>query len=144
MRPKSIITFERLFLASIVLNAIVFVIGYGQFSQQITNDPALQRVGLGGGFVIALALAGYAIYLLLWYLIARKAINWAKWVLVLFLLLSLISLPGALRGPWDFTTIAALAVYVLQIAAVGYLFQADAKAWLSRDATIELDPETFD
>ncbi|HLV08349.1 MAG TPA: hypothetical protein VKY80_11805 [Croceibacterium sp.] len=144
MRPQSIVMFERLFLASIVLNVIVFAIGYGEFSQQITNDPALQRVGLGGGFVIALALAGYAIYLLLWYLIARKAANWAKWVLVLFLLLSLLSVPDALRGPWNFSTIAALAVYVLQIAAVGHLFQADAKAWLSNKGAEGPNPETFD
>src|SRR5690606_42100567 len=117
-------------------------VGYAECSQRITCDPALQRVGLGGGFVIALALAGYAIYLLLWYLIARSAANWAKWVLVLFLLLSLLSVPDALRGPWNFSTIAALAVYVLQIAAVGLLFQADAQAWLRNKGAGGPDLET--
>ena len=130
MRPASIVMFERLFVASIVLSVASFVIGYGDFSAQVANDPAMRQLGLGSGFVIGLAAVGYAIFLLLWYLIAHKAANWAKWVLVVVLLLSLASLPGALTGPWGLSTWLALAIYALQIAAVVCLFRADAKAWL--------------
>ena len=130
MRPPSIVMFERLFLASVVLSVASFAIGFGDFSAQVANDPAMQQLGLGDGFVIGLAAAGYAIYLLLWYLIARKAANWAKWVLVLVLVLSLLSLPGALTRPWNLSTLSAVAIFALQVAAVVFLFRPDAKEWL--------------
>lgn len=142
MRPQSILMFERLFVLSIVLSAISFAIGYGDFSQQVASDPTMQRLGLGGGFVVGLAVTGYAIYLLLWYLIARRAANWAKWILVLFLVLSLTSLPGALSGQWDLSMLLAVAIYALQVAAVVYLFQPDARAWLGTGRAAEVaDPD---
>lgn len=137
MRPQSIVLFERLFIASILLSAISFVIGYGEFSEQVLRDPTLQQLELGSGFVIGLAAAGYALYLLLWYLIAHKAANWAKWLLIFFLVLSLVSLPRALANPWSLSTLAAMAVYALQVASVVFLFKPDAKAWLRGKGTAE-------
>jgi len=136
MRPQSVVMFERLFLLSLALSAISFAMGYGEFSQQVLRDPAMRQLGLGASFVIGLALAGYALYLLLWYLIARKAANWAKWLLVVFLAFSLVSLPGAIRGPWTLASAAAIAVYALQVAAVLFLFKRDAKAWLNGDEEV--------
>ena len=139
MRPQSVVMFERLFLLSLALSVISFAVGYGEFSQQVLRDPAMRQLGLGVGFVIGLAIAGYALYLLLWYLIARKAANWAKWLLVVFLAFSLVSLPRAMGGPWDLATVAAIAVYALQVAAVLFLFKRDAKDWLGGDREAEPD-----
>lgn len=139
MRPQSIVMFERLFLLSLALSVISFAIGYSEFSQQVLRDPAMRQLGLGAGFVIGLAVAGYALYLLLWYLIARKAANWPKWLLVVFLAFSLVSLPRAIGGPWDLATVTAIAVYVLQIAAVSFLFRRDATDWLRGDREAEPD-----
>ncbi|MBO9517828.1 MAG: hypothetical protein J7493_07155 [Porphyrobacter sp.] len=142
MRPQSIIMFERLFLASLVLSVLSLIIGYQAVVDALASDPSMQQLGLGVGFVMGVAVVGYAIYLLLWYLIAHKAANWAKWVLVVFVAFGVTSLRAALTGPWNLTTILGLAVYVLEVAAVVYLFRADAKAWLS--GTQEADSATFD
>jgi len=142
MRPQSVVMFERLFLSSIALSVASFAFGYADFSQQVQRDPAFQQLGLGSGFVIGLAVAGYALYLLLWYLIAHKAANWAKWLLILFLVISLVSLPRALIGPWDLPTLAALAIYALQVAAVTFLFKPDARTWLGGNGSA--GPANFD
>ena len=72
--------------------------------------------------------------LLLWYFIARRASNIAKWILVVMTLLGLLFVNldagqlGSLAG------IASLTVTILQLVAIVLLFRADARAWLSDDA----------
>lgn len=130
MRPQSIVMFERLFLASLALSLLGFIMDYGAMADMMQNDPAAQQLGLGNGFMISIAVVGYALYLLLWYLIARRASNVAKWVLVVFVALGVITLLGSLSSAWTLSKIIGLAVYALEIAAVVHLFRPDAKAWL--------------
>jgi hypothetical protein len=142
MRPKSIIMFERLFLASLALGALNFLLGYEDLAQLAANDPGLRRLGLGSGFLVGIVAASYAVYLLLWHLIARRASNMAKWILVLFAVLGLLSALPTLRGPWDATLALALVVYALEVLAIVYLFRVDAKAWF--EGTDEADPAALD
>lgn len=142
MRPQSIVMFERLYLASLALSVLSFVIGFQAVVDVFTSDLAVQQLGLGAGFIVGVAVVGYAIYLLLWYLVARRAANWAKWVLVVFVAIGITSLRALLTGPWNLTNILGLVVYALEVAAVVYLFRADAKAWLSGEQ--EADSATFD
>jgi drug/metabolite transporter (DMT)-like permease len=72
--------------------------------------------------------------LLLWYFIARRASNIAKWILVVMTLLGLLFVnldPGQLGS---LAGIASLAVTILQLVAIVLLFRADARTWLSDDA----------
>jgi hypothetical protein len=141
MRPQSILMFERLFLASLAVSAVSFVLGFSRLAQ----DPTVQGAGLGTGFILGVAAASYALYLLFWYLVAHRALNWAKWVVVVLVAISLVSLPGALSSltrAFDFQVLLNLAVLALEVAAVGYLFRADAKAWLSGKRPI--DPTVFE
>src|SRR5690606_2155960 len=140
MRPQSIIMFERLFLASLATSVVSLVLNYQALTDTVAVE--LEGTGLGAGFVLAIVGVGYAIYLLLWYLIAHRAANWAKWVLVALLVFGLVSLPGARLGPWDLTALLGLASYALQVAAAVFLFRADAKAWLGGERAA--DPSTFD
>ena len=137
MRPRSIILFEQLFLVSLVLSLVPLVLGYGAATAAWSNDPNVRSVGLGPGFLIGAMVVDYAVYLLLWYLVARKASNVAKWILVVGVVLSLIAVPSLLRGPWTLLTIIGLLVYALEIAAVVLLFKADAKAWLKGEGTAD-------
>jgi hypothetical protein len=134
--------FDRLFLASLAVSLVSLAINYSAMAQEITNAPGMAEIGLGSGFFIGILVVSYAISLLLWYLVAYKASNVAKWILVVFAAISLISLPGMLRGPWDLTAILGLASYVLEIAALGFLFRDDAKAWLR--GQLPSDPATFE
>ena len=142
MRPQSIIMFERLFLASLVVSAVSAAIVYDELVNLFANDPGMEQLGLGAGFVTALVGASFAIYLLLWYLIARKASNLAKWILVVFVAIGAATALRALAGPWTLSVALNFAVYALEVAALAFLFRDDAKAWLAGERPA--DPSTFD
>lgn len=130
MRPKSIVMFERLFLASLALAALNFALSYEDAAALIANDAGAQKMGLGGGFLIGVTAVSTAIYLLLWFLVARMASNIAKWILVVFVGLGVLSALPALTGTWNATLVLSLVVYALEVLALVYLFRPDAKAWL--------------
>ena len=142
MRPPSIIMFDRLFLGSLVVSAVSIVIGFDAMVDQLANEPGTAELGLSGGFLAGVLAVGMAISLLLWWLIAHKASNVAKWFLIILLALGLISVPTLVTGPWDTMTVLGLASYALEFAAIVYLFQADAKAWFRGEWGA--DPATFD
>jgi uncharacterized membrane protein len=141
MRPASILMFERLFLASLVLSVISFFINYESMLRDLETQPGLAELGLGSGFAIGSIVVGLAIYLLLWFFIARKASSVAKWILIVLLAFSAISLPAIVLGPWDLGVVLALAVYALEVAAAAYLFRDDAAAWFKGE--VSADPATF-
>jgi hypothetical protein len=142
MRPESVIMFERLFLASLAVSAVSFAIGYEDTMRVAAGDPAMRQFGLGEGFIVGTLAISFAIYLLLWHLIARKASNVAKWILIGLVAIGVASLPLALTGPLGPTVWLNLAVYALEIAALVFLFRADAKAWFRGERSP--DPAAFD
>jgi len=142
MRPASIVMFERLFLASLVLSVVSFIINYDSMIRDLETQPGVAELGFGSGFAIGSMAIGLAIFLLLWFFIARKGSSVAKWILVVLLAISVISLPGMLMGSWDLGVVLGLAVYALEIAATAYLFRADAAAWFRGERGA--DPATFD
>src|SRR5690606_15312396 len=68
MRPNSILAFERLFLCSIALSVLNFVMGYEALVETVDRHPTLVAAGIGSGAAVALFALGVAIYLLLWFL----------------------------------------------------------------------------
>ena len=145
MRPASIVMFERIFLASLVLSVVSFVIGYDAMSEQMANEPALQQLGIGSGFMIGGMVVSLAIYLLLWYFIARQASNIAKWILVVFTGLGIASLVYAFATvgiTGELNELLSLAYYALGVAAVAFLFKPDAETWFKGEW--KTDPAAFD
>jgi hypothetical protein len=142
MRPQSVLMFERLFLASLAGSLLGFVLTYDEIMGALANDPALREIGLGSGFILGVTAGGYALYLLLWYLIAYRASNVAKWILVVFTVIGVLAMVPSLAGPWGAMQLLSLAVCALEVAAVVYLFRADAVAWLKGEAPP--DPAAFD
>jgi hypothetical protein len=134
MRPKSIIMFERLFLASLVLGVLNFALSYEDAAAVIANDAGAQKMGLGGGFLVGVTAVSTVVYLLLWFLAARMASNIAKWILVVFVGLGVLSALPAMTGTWNATLALSLVVYALEVLALVYLFRPDAKAWLRGEA----------
>jgi hypothetical protein len=131
MRPPSIINFERLFLVAMALGVIDLVVGYETATEQLTREPALRQLGIGGSeLFIGISAAWLAVYLLLWFLIARKASNVAKWILVILSAIGAIFFVLSLTGRWDLALLLTVAYYALELAAVACLFRADATAWL--------------
>ena len=117
MRPASIIWFERLFLLGLALGLVNGMIQFDTALAQIESDPKLAQLGWGTGFVVTVMAISLLIPLLLWFLIARRASNIAKWVLVIFTVPGLFFLPSS--------------------AAISFLFKRDAREWLSPTAEEE-------
>jgi hypothetical protein len=134
--------FERLFLASLAVSLVSFFYNFNGMMQDLETQPGLSELGIGSGFLVGSMVVGLVVYLLLWFFIARKASNAAKWILVALLALSFISVPGMVLASWDFGVVLAIAVYALEVAAAVYLFRPDAVAWLKGEA--RADPATFD
>ncbi len=134
MRPESIIMFERLYLGALVVGLVNAVINWSSTQAYMANDPAVAASGLGSGFLISTMLIGFAIPLLLWYFIAKRGSNIAKWVLVVLFVLGLISMlfsfGAMLAMNGTIGLVGALLTTVLQAAAVYMLFKPDAVAWL--------------
>ena len=82
MRPPSIVLFDRLFLASLAVSLISLALNYAAIAQQVTGAPGMAELGLGAGFFAGILVVSYAISVLLWFLVAHKASNVAKWILV--------------------------------------------------------------
>jgi hypothetical protein len=143
MRPQSIIMFERLFLLSIAVSAVLTVLTYDEVLLALTSDPGMRQLGLGSGFLIGVLAGSFVIYLLLWHLISHRASNAAKWILVVLVALGTLSaVPGFRQLTADLTTLLSLAGYALEIGAVAFLFRADATAWFKGKS--QADPATFD
>lgn len=137
MRPQSIRIFEALYLLSIAIGLLVTIITWDDMLANIMSDP--QASALGEGFAQGSMMVGVAIGigfpLLLWYFVARRGSNLARWVLVAFTLIGLafsgLSLAGA-DAPQGLSLASVLSTSLLQIGALVMLFRPDAAAWFNR------------
>jgi hypothetical protein len=136
--------FDRLFLGSLGLGLVNVVLSYDTTIGQLEADPAVAEMGLAGpGFVIATMAFGYGISLLLWFLTARKAVNVAKWVLVVLTVIGTLGTPLALVDVPLPQAIITVVLTVMQLAALWFLFRPDAKAWFEHGPK-GMDPATFE
>lgn len=144
MRPASITMFDRLYLGSLVLGLINFALSYDNTMAQLKADPVVADVGMASPGILWGGLAlGMAISLLLWFLISRKASNVARWILVVFTVIGVISLPLSLGQLPLLQLVTTLVVTGVQAAAVYFLFRPDAKPWFQHGPK-GMDPNVFD
>jgi hypothetical protein len=132
MRPTSIVQFERFYLGALGLGLVNNLLNFSQ-ATAVLNDPNVQAAGLGTGFLVSTMVIGFAIPLLLWYFIARRGSNIAKWIAVVLFGLGAIGVLMSLSTMFAMGTLSAivgLVVFALQAYAMFMLFQPDARAWL--------------
>lgn len=130
MRPKSIILFERLFLASILLTAISAFLSFDQTLAQMEVNADFRGLGWGAAALTTAAIGYVIVLLLLNYFIAHRASVIAKWVLVLLTVLSMTTLPGAFALQSGLPLILAVLTNLCALAAIIMLFMTDARNWL--------------
>lgn len=142
MQPESIRKFTLFYLGSLVVSLVATFVGYDVQLAQAEAQAAATGLAMSGGTVLAGIALYVAITLLLWYLVARKGFVIAKWIIVLFFLLTLVtSISGIFAGGLAVHEGLSLLAIVLTAAAVYFLFQPDAKAWFSGDRVAEATPE---
>lgn len=135
MRPQSIILFDRLFLASLALALVNAVLSYGTLVAQVEADPTL--AGMGEPLVITVAVLSLLIPLVLWYFIARRASNIAKWLLVVLIAVGVFFGNYSFENGLNLPAVLGLVVTLMQVVAIVILFRADARAWLEGDSATD-------
>ncbi|HVR90115.1 MAG TPA: hypothetical protein VHG29_03330 [Novosphingobium sp.] len=148
MRPTSIIRFERIYLVSIVISVVQTALSFDANRAELARDPTSIQLGLGGGFLAATMAVGVGLVLLLWFFVAHRASNVAKWILVPFtalgLLMTIASFANGSAGG-GIQMILMLSSTALEIAALYFLFQRDARDWLASKGRVgAVDPTVFD
>lgn len=144
MRPASIVRFDQIFLGAIALGIANTVLSYDSTMAQLEADPAAAELGMAGpGFVIGASVFGFAISLLLWFFIARRASKVAKWILVVFTVIGVLGVPLALFEVPLVQAAITVVTALMQLAALWFLFRPDALAWFEHGPK-GMDPATFD
>ncbi len=148
MRPKSIEQFEKFFLGSLALGLVNTGVSFDSSMRLLEADSATAQSGFGSGFYILTILFGFGISLLLWYLIARRASNIAKWILVALTAFGLISMVATLpimMAQGTLTLGLTAFVTLLHLVSLWFLFQRDAAEWLASAGRVgPVDPATFE
>jgi uncharacterized membrane protein len=146
-RPASIVLFEKLYIAVIVIGVIGVALSWNSLSAMAETQPGVPG-SVGSGILIGALIFGFLVPLLLLYFIARRASNIAKWIFVILTAFSVYSFIATLSNPMVPKGLL-LAVNVLSLILTLYcawlLFKPDAKAWLeSKGADGPADPTTFE
>jgi len=143
MRPVSIVRFDRLYLASIVVGLIGNVIEWPVTIARLTSDPATAALGSGAEILVGAMIAtGVLIALLLWFFTAKRASNVARWIVTIFTVFAVGSLFIGYSGGsviLDAGGIVRLVAVALQTVATFFLFRPDAAAWFAPLDIVEDD-----
>lgn len=125
-------------VGSLVLHWSVMIDG-------LKRDPAVAPMVESAVIFVGVALGlGFALSILLWYFIARKASNIAKWIYVAVMGFGAVSTLTSLNDP-NSPTGLALAISLISTAltalSILFLFRPDARVWFGKDV---VDPRIFD
>ena len=147
MRPKSIELFEKVYWGGTLLGLVIAILNWGNVTATL-NTPDAKALGMGSGFLIGAIVFNLIISLLVWYFVARRASNVAKWIYVVLTAIALLMMLSSLADP-SLTSGLPLAGNLvaigLQLYCAWLLFRPDAVAWLeSKGADGPGDPSTFD
>ena len=129
-RPPSIVTFERCYLATIIIGVINNVINW----QRLQAMPQVQRAvaGIGDWYILSLTALTVIVPLALLYFAGRRRSVVAKWIITIFFALALILILFAVllgRIAPGIGGVLSVAGFVFQAIAVYMLFRPDALAW---------------
>ena len=146
-RPASIVLFEKLYIAVIVIGVIGVALSWNSLSAMAGAQPGVPA-SMGSGILIGALIFGFLIPLLLLYFIARRASNVAKWIFVVLTAFGVYSVIAGLANPMMPKGLL-LAVNVVSLVLTLYcawlLFRPDAKAWLdSKGGDVRGDTTTIE
>lgn len=129
MRPKSIVQFEYVYLASLAIGLLAAYLTADMNAAQMANSG----VAFSAGAIITLSWGFAAIGLVLALLASRKASNVARWITIVFAALGIASFPFSVPTLPTIGPVAILAVsqFILSIVVIYLLFRPDARAWFA-------------
>jgi hypothetical protein len=137
MKPESIRRFDMFYLGSLVLLVLGFYISFDAAVASIHAQTAAKGLQVGAGFTVGIFVVVLVIDLLLWFLVSRRGLTLAKWLLVLLMIVDVFGLPQLVSGALTPPKMISLLRIALEAVAVAFLFKADAKAWFKAETVEE-------
>lgn len=134
MRPSSIISFERLYLASVVLGLLGGIWAWLHWTDMMPGGTppqmaAMMPVIIAGGVVFSLI-----VDLLLWFFIARRGSEVAKWIYIVLFAIAVVGVLRSLFGGGHvelpgLVRVVSLLRVLIEAASAWLLFRPDANLW---------------
>lgn len=146
MRPRSIELFEKAFFTAYVIGLVNMTLNWSQLVAML-DDPRMRAAGMGSGALTVSVLIGFLVPLLLWYFVARRASNVAKWIFVALTALGVFGVVSSIANPLapkGLMLVGTALTTTLNLFATWLLFRPDAKAWLERKGVGVDEPEVAD
>jgi len=131
MRPESIRKFDWLYLGSLAVSILAFVLDFGRIAAQVDRQMVDAGVEAGSGLVAGSLIFSVVVSLALWFLVSRQRVGIVRWVLAIFFAFGLIGIPGVVALLPGLSAILNLVVLMMQLGAIWFLFQPDARAWFA-------------
>ena len=120
--------FERCYLAAFAISLVTTVLLWSSLNEQF----GAQELLLGGWFLPTVTVIGFAIPLLLWYFIALRGSDVAKWIATALVALGVAGTIFSLalgRYTPNIAGLLGLVRIALQIVAIWFLFRPDNRVW---------------
>lgn len=143
-RPPSIILFERLLWTSFAISVVTTYLAWNDMMAEIERGAAGMRSSTAIGITVFIFAVTLAILAALWYAIARRGSNVAKWIYVVLVALGTLQTIASLFEPNSLSTMwlgATLLATALSVGSAAVLFRSDAVAWLAGKGPV--DPGVF-
>lgn len=134
MRPNSIIRFEQLFLGALALNVLNIILNWDSWS--MVMDQGDGSDGMNAFATFTIIIAPFLINLWLWYKIARKASNVAKWLLIVVFLVGIIWSLATVDNYRTLGLTILFSIIALKAGAIYMLFRRDAKQWFAAKTVV--------
>jgi len=120
--PHNVLRFEILLYASLLIDALSYP--FRDLPDDISPHETMMLNLIGAGLIV--------LFLYLIWAAARKRNNWARWALVVSLVLSILSLADVLSdGGWTFASVLDVCSSALTAWGLYASFTGDAKGWFS-------------
>ncbi|GAB5480510.1 MAG: hypothetical protein Pars92KO_02670 [Parasphingorhabdus sp.] len=134
LRPQSILWFERLFLASVLSATVDLYVHWDDYALDAEFDAETRLIVV---VVIMLGtVVSYAVQISLWYFVAHRASNIARWILVVITVLSLLGIAIYFEGYSSTEKFFVVATQSLAVLAVLCMFIGGSPEWFRTKGAI--------
>ena len=141
MKTDSMNKFDYLFLGSLIVDLFAVIVAWDWLVMNVHNQVWMSGGGPDAqvavaGFLPWFMAFGFAVNLIVWALISVARIGFFRIILALFVAFNTVSFASELLlGEVDpVMAVAAMVSSIMTIAALYFVFQPDAGAWLRREA----------
>ena len=138
-KPGSMKKFDLFFWGSMALSVLGMILGWDAMHDVMANSPEMAEASRSLGedgiqTVLWISMGfGFLLYVLIWFLISIKRIEFVKWIYLAFIVWGLINMPMGFEIAGGFQPVHIVGVIstILSLLALWMTFRRDSKEWFA-------------